>query len=47
MIQSYAKGYDLIAVDEAQKIPNIGVSLKILLDQIPNIKIIATGSSSF
>jgi len=46
-IIEYASGYDLIAIDEAQQIRNIGMGLKILVDQIPNIKIIATGSSSF
>jgi predicted AAA+ superfamily ATPase len=34
-------------IDEAQNIPNIGMGLKILVDQIPTIRIIATGSSSF
>lgn len=43
----YAHGYDLIAIDEAQEIPNIGKALKILVDQVKNIHIIATGSSSF
>ncbi|KAF0159670.1 MAG: AAA ATPase [Syntrophaceae bacterium] len=46
-IIGYAKGYDLIAIDEAQKIKNIGMGLKILVDQLPDIKIIVTGSSSF
>ncbi len=46
-ILSYAEGYDLIAIDEAQQIPNIGKALKILVDQIPNLSVIATGSSSF
>ena len=46
-ITDYAKGYDLIAIDEAQRIKNIGMGLKILVDQLPNIKIIVTGSSSF
>ena len=46
-IKEYASGYDLIAIDEAQQIPNIGMGLKILVDQIPNLRIIATGSSSF
>lgn len=46
-ILEYAKGYELIVLDEAQRIPNIGMGLKILVDQIPNIKILATGSSSF
>lgn len=46
-IMDYAKGYDLIAIDEAQRIRNIGMGLKILVDQLPDIKIIVTGSSSF
>ena len=46
-ILEYAKGYDLIAIDEAQKIKNIGQGLKIIIDQMPEIKVIATGSSSF
>lgn len=46
-ILSYAQGYDLIAIDEAQNVPNIGIALKILVDQVPGLSIIATGSSSF
>ncbi|MDO8524371.1 MAG: ATP-binding protein [bacterium] len=46
-IKEYASGYQVIAIDEAQQIPNIGMGLKILVDQIPGLKIIATGSSSF
>jgi len=46
-IKEYAAGYDLLAIDEAQKIPRIGEALKILVDQVPGIRIIATGSSSF
>ena len=46
-IKKYAAGYDLIAIDEAQKIKNVGQGLKIMVDEIPGIKIIATGSSSF
>jgi hypothetical protein len=46
-IVEYAQGYELIAIDEAQKIKNVGQGLKILIDNIPGIKIIATGSSSF
>lgn len=36
-----------IIIDEAQRIPNIGLTLKIIHDQIADINIIATGSSSF
>jgi len=46
-IKEYVSGYELIAIDEAQQIPNIGMGLKILVDQMPKLKIIATGSSSF
>jgi len=46
-ISSFAKNYDLIAIDEAQKIEGIGLGLKILVDHIPEIRVIATGSSSF
>lgn len=36
-----------IVLDEAQKVINIGLTLKIFYDAHPEIKIIATGSSSF
>ncbi len=38
--------YDLIAIDEAQRINNIGLSLKIIIDKFPKKKIYVTGSSS-
>lgn len=37
----------LIIIDEAQRIENIGLTLKIIHDTIPDVKVIATGSSSF
>ena len=46
-IKKYAEGFELIAIDEAQNIPNIGMALKFMVDHIDNIKIIVTGSSSF
>lgn len=46
-ILPYAEDYELIVIDEAQQIPNIGMGLKIIVDQLPDMKIIATGSSSF
>ena len=36
-----------IIIDEAQRIQTIGHTLKLLVDEIPEIKIVATGSSSF
>jgi predicted AAA+ superfamily ATPase len=38
---------DLLAIDEAQNIPSIGQKLKLIVDEIKGIKILATGSSSF
>ena len=46
-LKNYIGGYNLIVLDEAQKISNIGLILKILVDTYPDIQIIATGSSSF
>lgn len=46
-ILSFANGYDLIVIDEAQKIKNIGSGLKILADNLQGIRIIAIGSSEF
>jgi len=37
----------LIFIDEAQNLSNPGLTLKIIHDNLPNIKIVATGSSSF
>jgi predicted AAA+ superfamily ATPase len=40
-------GIDLLAIDEAQNIPEIGQKLKLIVDEVSNIKVIASGSSSF
>ncbi len=40
-------GYDALFIDEAQKVKNIGLNLKILYDNQPHLKVIVTGSSSF
>lgn len=37
----------ILAIDEAQAIPGIGQSLKIINDTMPNLSVIVTGSSSF
>jgi len=39
--------HEIIFLDEAQRIKNIGLSLKILVDNFPEKQIIATGSSAF
>lgn len=38
---------ELLIIDEAQEIPEIGKILKLIVDEIPNIKVIITGSSAF
>jgi hypothetical protein len=37
----------LVVLDEAQRVKNIGLTLKLLADNYPKMQIIATGSSSF
>jgi uncharacterized protein len=37
----------LLIIDEAQRIENVGLVIKIVIDQIPGVKVIASGSSSF
>ena len=46
-ILSALQDYDYIFIDEAQRIPDIGWGLKILIDNLPETIIIASGSSSF
>jgi len=45
-IISLLGNYDLVFIDEAQRIPEVGYGLKILTDHSPDLKIIITGSSS-
>jgi predicted AAA+ superfamily ATPase len=40
------EGKKLILIDEAQRIPNVSLSLKIIIDKFPDLKIFVTGSSS-
>lgn len=37
----------LLVIDEAQRVENIGLTLKLLIDNFPDIQVIASGSSSF
>ena len=39
--------YKFLYIDEAQKIPEIGLKLKLMIDEIENLKIVISGSSSF
>jgi predicted AAA+ superfamily ATPase len=46
-LKLFFEDYDLIFIDEAQMIPNAGQALKIIVDQIPDLSVVVTGSSSF
>lgn len=46
-LKNYIGDYELVVIDEAQRVANIGLTLKILVDTYPEIQVIATGSSSF
>lgn len=47
MLRNLIGDQKIILIDEAQRIPNIGLCLKIIVDQLPDVQVIATGSSSF
>jgi len=47
IIKNSFASYDLAVIDEAQAIPDVGLGLKILVDNLPGLKVIASGSSSF
>lgn len=46
-LSSFFSAYDLIIIDEAQYIPEIGAGLKLLVDSFPEKRFIVSGSSSF
>ena len=46
-VKNFIGNKRLVFLDEAQRIENIGLSLKIAVDNFPNVQIVATGSSSF
>ncbi len=46
-LKEHVEDLDLLFIDEAQNIKNIGINLKIIIDAYPNLKIVVTGSSSF
>ena len=39
--------HKIVFIDEAQRIPNIGLTLKLFTDQLKDVQVIATGSSAF
>lgn len=46
-IKGFIGKKSLLVIDEAQSIDNIGLNLKLIVDHMPEVKIIATGSSTF
>ncbi|MDR3286152.1 MAG: AAA family ATPase, partial [Prevotellaceae bacterium] len=40
------KGMNIVIIDEAQRVKNIGITLKLLVDKFKDVQIIATGSSA-
>lgn len=47
LIKKLVPPNSLFVIDEAQKIPNVGRALKLLVDNIPNVRVLVTGSSAF
>jgi uncharacterized protein len=47
LLKQFTSGYDYLFIDEAQKIPHIGINLKLIVDAIPGISVFVTGSSAF
>ncbi|OGF99873.1 hypothetical protein A2153_05570 [Candidatus Gottesmanbacteria bacterium RBG_16_38_7b] len=45
-IKNFASGVGLIVIDEAQRIPNVGLGLKLMVDHIPGIRVLISGSAS-
>jgi predicted AAA+ superfamily ATPase len=45
-LSGLVNGYDLLFIDEAQRIDNLDINLKIMHEEIPGLRIVATGSSS-
>jgi len=39
--------HTIVFVDEAQRIKNIGITSKIIIDQFPNVQLVLSGSSAF
>ncbi len=47
LLTQFTAGYDYLFIDEAQRIPSIGINLKLIVDALPHISVFVTGSSAF
>ncbi len=45
-LQSLFGGYEYIVIDEAQRVENIGLQLKLITDNLPDVQLLVTGSSA-
>lgn len=46
-IQQMLAGYEVLFIDEAQRINDVGLLIKIIVDRFKSVQVIATGSSAF
>ena len=46
-LRALVGNYEYLIIDEAQHIPDIGMKLKLMVDEIPKLSVIVTGSSMF
>lgn len=46
-LRAFVGDHSLLAIDEAQYVKRIGLNLKLLIDHVPGLSIVSTGSSSF
>jgi predicted AAA+ superfamily ATPase len=46
-LRDFVGDHSLLVIDEAQHVEKIGLNLKLIVDHVPNLKVVATGSSSF
>lgn len=45
-LKSYVGNADLVIIDEGQRVENIGITIKLLHDTYPEVRLLVTGSSS-
>lgn len=46
MLGAETADYDIVFIDEAQRVQNIGITLKLLIDNYPDKQVVVTGSSA-
>lgn len=46
-LREFIGNTNLVFIDEAQRVKNIGLTIKLLVDNFPKLQVVATGSSSF